>query len=57
MGTLLRQMRGNHCSEKWKQSIEIWSHFVLSFRFPLYFDSLKTATTSVTQISRYECNL
>ena len=38
MGTLLRQMRGNLCSKKWKHCIEIWRNFVLSDGLVLYFD-------------------
>ena len=41
MGTFLRQMRGNLSSEKWKHSIEIWRHFVLSDGFALYFDQFE----------------
>ena len=37
MGILLRQMRGNLCSKKWKHYIEIWRHFVLSDGLALYF--------------------
>ena len=41
MGTLSKQMRGNLCSKKWKHSIEIWSHFVLSDGFALHFDQFE----------------
>ena len=41
MGTLLRQLREKHCSEKWKHSIEIWRHFVPSDGFTLYFDQFE----------------
>ena len=41
MGTLLRQMRGNLCSGKWKHTIEIWRHFVLSDDFALCFDQFE----------------
>ena len=39
--TLLRQMRGNLFSKKWKHSIEIWRHFVLSDGFALYIDQFE----------------
>ena len=40
-GTLLREMRGNLCSKKWKHYIEIWRHFVLSDGLALYFDQFE----------------
>ena len=39
--TYLGQIHGNLCAEKWKYSIEIWRHFVLSDGFALYFDQFE----------------
>ena len=41
MGTLLRQMRRNLCSKKWKHFIDICHHFVLGDGFALYFDQFE----------------
>ena len=54
MRTLLRQMRGNLCSKKWKHYIEIWRHFVLrTVQRCSLINSIK-AWTSVAEISRFQ---